>query len=278
MKKISLGYDLTCETFSWAWHHKKLFWYVVLIAAAKYLFEGLVGLRAFNALAAQSLFVIKAVGVFFEKIIAVFIFAALINRFYTLFIHKKMDFFESFHFNKGVPIKLLVWAFILAVAAFIKKYFIISSGLNFNYEQGLQVQIVYSEVLIWLLSLIISLILTLVAFYVIPILIKKNKSLWMTIKEALAFVWNNLLVTIFAQFVYWIFFCALFLALGLIVIFIMWIISLIAGWLNFPIPFGSAWIVPVVLIMIVPVILLVFYFGIVQGILPALLYLKLSKK
>ena len=186
MKKIHLGYDLALETCSWAWHYKRLFWYPLIIAFLKYLFESGILTNFFGMMSRYSLLIVKELGI---SITIVFIFAALTNRFYVLFVNKKMSFFESFHFDEGILPKLVVLTFIFAIADFIKKYFVIGSGINLNYEQatGLQVQIVYAELLIWILSLILFSVWSLMIFYVVPILIKKNESLWVTIKEA--FLW-----------------------------------------------------------------------------------------
>ncbi|HBR70853.1 TPA: hypothetical protein DIC20_02465 [Candidatus Dependentiae bacterium] len=272
MKKIHLGYDLALETCSWAWHYKRLFWYPLIIAFLKYLFESGILTNFFGMMSRYSLLIVKELGI---SITIVFIFAALTNRFYVLFVNKKMSFFESFHFDEGILPKLVVLTFIFAIADFIKKYFVIGSGINLNYEQatGLQVQIVYAELLIWILSLILFSVWSLMIFYVVPILIKKNESLWVTIKEAFLFVCNNLLVTITAQLVYIIFWLSSLLALGTLVFFVMWIIALICS-----IPLSFAWFVPFVLIMFVPAVLFSLYIGMIELILPAMLYLKLSKK
>ena len=280
MKSFGFGYNVTREVISFAWHNKRLWWYQVVLMIFLPIFNVFIARSGFETSTrffdlSMGMMATKILILFISSLIPVFISAALISRFYAIMGGRRMGLFKSFDFSFSLLGDLFMWAIILMIALLTKMFIKIDSGFSLKkvVDQGVSFNISYSQTLLWLLSWTIIMMGSLFIFYVLPILINKNKCLWPTIKESILLFLRNPWVTILSSVFLFMFFASIFLVILLFALFITWIISFVLS-----ISFGIGWLVPFALVLAIPFILFLFYVGTAGTLLPAMLYLKLSKK
>jgi len=289
MNRLSISHQAVRESFSIAWRNKKLWWYAffLILAASSFSFMALYILKRFGIQLSLAKipdwnlvsFVWQVIIVFVEYLIVMLIGAALLNNLYALLSNKKMSFSSSFSFARGLFSKIFVWGMVITVFILFRHYWIIKKGFNITCDftkgwscQAISLKIEYSTFFIWLLSCTVFLALGLAAYYVLPILVKYNKSVWQAIKESITLIWKRLLITILSYLSALIYSVFLFLLLFIPIFVIIWLICSVFA----IIPFGL-WLLPFGIVTLIPGTFLLLYLVVVNLILPGVLYMKLRK-
>jgi len=297
MNQVNISRQVVRESFSLVWRNKRLLWYfffivgltLSLLPLVRYLASLLVRIPLFKAVTFWNVFSIsQATSIFVAYIIAGIFYAALFNRIYRLFANKKITFIESFSFAKGLIGKIILWAFIMTLAAFAQTIFI-ERGVGITYDPtvGVRFTIKYMTFSLWLIGWIIPFVWFLFSYYILPMLVKKNKGFWQTVKEAFQLGWEYIWVTILSWFMVFSWVCLLVVAVVIPVIIIevvigipkmavlfslMWLVGLL---FSDPLAATGYWII--VVLAGVPLLSLGLYVMTVFNVLPAVIYNKLMK-
>jgi len=295
MNRLSISRQVVRESFSLVWHNKRLLWYfffiavftlgflpVTLFLATRYIPSLSNALDMLQNFTFWNIFSpVKAISLFVPAFVFSVFYAALFVRVYALLSNKKISFIKSFSFAKGLMFKLVLWSLVLMVISLAKSKFSVRSGLNFR-------NVGYGKFFLYLLLVAVYLVWFLVESYVLPALVKKNKSLWQAMSGAIQFVWRHLLIVAssYLMILLWILICVsvilvpIFIAMwfsgvtiNTLLMGLMWIVGVL-----FTSSFREVWPFWLTIIAVkIPLVLLFLYLMTVFKVLPAVVYNKLAK-
>jgi len=177
--------------------------------------------------------------------------AALLKRVMSILHRKSMTFSESFDFGKALSKKLFLWSLLFVVAVLL----VIFSGIYFL--QLKDYYLVQLLLIIWFVG----------TFLTLPVLVKRNLPLWKAIARSFLLTWHHIVEIISAMLAILFYMLLIGFIFGILGLGLTWGICYI---LN--IPFGVGLIMPFVLVIIIPAMILSWYFSTVIMALPATLY------
>jgi len=303
MNHLSISRQAVKESFSLIWCNKRLLWYLFFclclsigpLLLNRYISVLLASMPFFKSVMFGSVSLLHAIPLFVSSLIVSILSAALFSRVYALLSNKKMSFIESFSFDRGLLSKIILWAFIIVVVQLAQAFFIAQGrGIYYSLIVGVGGTIKYKSFFMWVLSLIIFFMCFIVffmwpvcAYYILPILVKKNKGFWQTVKEGFQLGWKYIWVTLLSWLM-------VFSLVGLFIIALAIPIIIILGLYGIPIsgtPILLIWLMRAlfsdpfavmrygILVVLVgmPLLLLGLYVATVSNVLPAVIYNKLMK-
>lgn len=266
--QIINGHRSVLKTLAVTWNYKSLLFYSLLSSlVSSFVFAvvslllgfGVVGIyRTFEqwtqALGKMlNVYTVLALGVvlIFNYWIKVIFSAALLRRVMELLHRKDMTFSESFDFGKQLNKKLFFWSVVFIVVVAL----ILISSIYI--PQVTKYYLVYFLLMVWFIG----------TLFMLPVLIKRNLSLGKAIKKAFVMAWAHVIEIISATIIMIFYMLLIGFIVGVLGLALTW---LVCHLLNVPFEIGLT--MPFILVIVVPTLLLGWYFATVIMALPATLY------
>lgn len=180
----------------------------------------------------------------------VIIYTALLKRVMGMLHNKPLTFSKSFDFDKGLSVKLFWWSVIMVV---VTGLILAIPFLVPRFSDFIRIILLVA----WHIGVL----------FVLPIFIKKNMTIWKTIRTSFTLAWYNLVAVLSALvsfFFYMIVIGFIFGALGFL---LTWLVCYLLA-----IPFGFGILLPFILVVAIPGLLVIWYLATVAVTLPAVLY------